>query len=346
MTRYIHEHRDRFGVEPICRVLECNVSTYYAARSRPPPVRAVRDEELTARIAEVHKENYGVYGARKVWKALQRQGVDVGRDRVARLMAVLGLCGVVRGKARRTTKPDPSAARAPDLVNRDFTASRPNQKWVADFSEVATWAGRVYVALVIDLFSRMIVGWRMATTMRTELVLDALEMAVWRRGCALEGLVAHSDTGSQYTSIRYTERLAEIGAAPSIGSVGDPVDNAVAESVIGLYKTELIRRRGPWRTPDDVELATLEYVDWFNHRRLHSTIHDMPPTEFEQIWAALGAFCVEAVESQPQDRPQNDPNDPAGTGHPAIDSTFAFVATLGAEVNYDNVVLPEGANRR
>jgi putative transposase len=342
VTAYIDEYKQLFGVEPICRTLQVAPSTYYAARARPPAPRTVRDEALKPLIAKVHAENYGVYGARKVWKALLRQGVDVGRDRVARLMLVLGICGVVRGKARRTTTPDPAAARAPDLVNRDFTASRPNEKWVADFSEVATWAGRVYVAFVIDLFSRMIVGWRMATTMRTELVLDALEMAVWRRSCVLEGLVAHSDAGSQYTSIRYTERLAEIGAAPSIGSVGDPIDNAVSESVIGLYKTELIRRRGPWRTPDDVELATLEYVDWFNNRRLHSTIHDLPPAEYEAIWMALGAAAVDVTENQPQNRALRPATDRGGTGDRATHSAFASSATVGAEGNYADVVVPAG----
>lgn len=342
MTLFIDRYRERFGVEPICRTLEIAPSTYYAARSRPPSTRALRDEELKPQIKKVHEDNYGVYGARKVWKALGRQGVEVGRDRVARLMAVLGVCGVVRGKARRTTKSDPSAARAPDLVNRDFTALRPNAKWMTDFTYVATWAGTVYVALVIDVFSRMIVGWRMATTMRTELVLDALEMAVWRRGCRLEGLVAHSDAGSQYTSIRYTERLEEIGAAPSIGSVGDPIDNAVAETVIGLYKTELIGRRGPWRTPDDVELATLEYVDWFNHRRLHSSIGDMPPMEFETIWAALGSFAADAIENRPPGGPYSHANDLGGTGHRAIHPAFASSATVGPQVNYDAAVVREG----
>jgi putative transposase len=319
MTAFIDGHKDKFGVEPICRELQVAPSTYYAARARPPSARAVRDEELKPLITQVHQDNYGVYGARKVWKALGRQGVEVGRDRVARLMVVLQIFGAVRGKTRRTTKPDPSAARAPDLVGRDFSATRPNEKWVADFTYVATWTGTVYVAFVIDLFSRMIVGWRMATTMRTELVLDALEMAVWRRGCSLHGLVAHSDAGSQYTSIRYTERLAEIGAAPSIGSIGDPVDNAVAETVIGLYKTELIKRRGPWRTPDDVELATLEYVDWYDNRRLHSTIHDLPPAEYETIWAALAAFTPDPATNRPPHPVLSPANEPRGSAHPGID---------------------------
>jgi putative transposase len=232
----------------------------------------------------VWEGNYKVYGARKCWKQLRREGHDVGRDRVARLMRELGICGVVRGKVKRTTTPDRRAARAPDLVNRNFLAPRPNALWVSDFTYVATWSGTVYVAFVVDIYSRFIVGWRVATTMRTELVLDALEMAVWRRQEILDGLVCHSDAGSQYTSIRYTERLAEIGAAPSVGSIGDPIDNAVAESTIGLYKTELIRRRGPWRHVDEVELATLAYIDWFNHRRLHGEIGDVPPAELEDTY--------------------------------------------------------------
>ena len=259
-------------------------STYYAAKSRPPSARAVSDAELKPKLLKVWEDNYKVYGARKCWKQLRREGHDVGRDRVARLMRELGISGVVRGKAKRTTTPDRAAARAPDLVNRRFLAPRPNALWVSDFTSVATWSGTVYVAFIIDIYSRFIVGWRVATTMRTELVLNALEMAVWRRQEILDGLVCHSDAGSQYTSIRYTERLAEIGAAPSVGSVGDPIDNAVAESTIGLYKTELIRRRGPWRNVDEVELATLAYIEWFNQRRLHGEIGDVPPAELEALY--------------------------------------------------------------
>jgi putative transposase len=199
-------------------------------------------------------------------------------------MRTLGIAGVVRGKTRRTTIADPIADRAPDLVQRRFTATRPNQLWVSDFTYVAAWSGTVYVALVIDVFSRLIVGWRTATSMRTELVLDALEMAIWRRASLLDGLICHSDAGSQYTSIRYTERLAEIGAASSVGTVGDSYDNSLAESTIGLYKTELIRRHGPWRTLEEVELATLAYVDWYNHRRLHSQIGNLPPAELETTY--------------------------------------------------------------
>jgi putative transposase len=284
VTRYIDAYRDRFGVEPICRALQVAPSSYYAARSRPPSARAVGDAELAPKILKVFNDNYRVYGACKLWKQLRREGELVGRDRVARLMRTLGIAGAVRGKPRRTTIPDPAAARAPDLVNRQFTATRPNQLWVSDFTYVATWSGTVYVAFVIDVYSRLIVGWRAAASMGTELVLDALEMAIWRRASLLDGLVCHSDAGSQYTSLRYTNRLAEIGAAPSIGTVGDSYDNSLAESTIGLFKTELIRRHGPWRTLEEVELATLAYIDWFNHHRLHGEIGNLPPAELEATY--------------------------------------------------------------
>jgi putative transposase len=286
MTAFIEEHRGRFGVEPICRVMGFNPSTYYAARDRAPSARALRDDVLKDEIARVHKENYGVYGVRKVWRQLNREGISVARCTVARLMRALGLRGVRRGKAVRTTKPDGSTPRPPDLVERDFAAARPNQLWVADLTYVRTFAGFCYVALVIDVYSRLIVGWSLGTTLRTEMPLEALEMALWRRGRALEGLVHHSDRGSQYTSIRYTERLAEAGIAPSVGSAGDAYDNALAESTIGLYKTELINRQRPWRTPERVEIATLEYIDWWNNRRLHSEIGDIPPAENEAIYYA------------------------------------------------------------
>jgi putative transposase len=284
MTRYIDTHRDRFGVEPICRALQVAPSTYYATKRRPPSARAVRDAELAPKIQQVFDDNYQVYGVRKLWRQLQRQGERVGRDQVARLMRTLGIAGVLRGKSKRTTVADPAAVRAPDLVNRQFTATRPNQLWVSDFTYVASWSGTVYVAFIIDVFSRLIVGWGAAASMRTELVLDALEMAVWRRKEVLDGLVCHSDAGSQYTSIRYTDRLAEVGAAPSIGSVGDSYDNSLAESTIGLFKTELIRRHGPWRTLEDVELAALGWIDWFNTRRLHGEIGHIPPAELEATY--------------------------------------------------------------
>jgi putative transposase len=281
---FIQTHRDRWGVEPICRVLQVAPSTYYAARSRPPSIRALRDAELKVEIHRVWKDNFEVYGARKVWRQLGREGVAVGRDRVARLMGELGICGVVRGKPRRTTIPAETADRPADLVERNFTAPAPNRLWVADLTYVATWAGFAYVAFIIDAFSRMIVGWRVATTLRAELALDALEMAVWARQGGLDGLVHHSDRGGQYLAIRYTERLAEEGAVASVGSRGDSYDNALAETVNGLYKAELIGRRGPWRGAEQVELATLAWVQWWNERRLHSAIGDIPPAEYEAIY--------------------------------------------------------------
>jgi len=248
MVDYIDAHREEFGVEPICRVLTehgCQIapSTYYAAKSRPLSARAQRDATLLPMLMALWVANYRVYGARKLWKTARRAGHDIGRDQVARLMRTLGIQGVRRGRRRFTTRRDPAAERAADLVQRDFTAAGPNQLWVTDLTYVATWSGVAYVCLIVDAFSRRIVGWRVAGHMRTAMVLDALEMARWSRGTRLEGLVAHSDAGSQFTSIRYGERLAELGAVPSIGSVGDSYDNALAETVIGLYKTELIGAR-------------------------------------------------------------------------------------------------------
>jgi putative transposase len=284
MIAYIDANRDRFGVEPICRVLPIAPSSYYAAKNRPPSARALRDTELKAAIGRVHAEHFGVYGARKVWRQLHREGIRVARCTVERLMGELGLEGVRRGKTRRTTTPDTTTARPADLVERNFSAARPNQLWVADLTYVATWSGFVYVALVIDAFSRFLVGWQAARSLRTDLALDALEMAIWRRQAQLDGLVHHSDRGSQYLAIRYTERLAEAGAVTSVGSRGDSYDNALAETIIGLYKTELIRRRGPWKGMDEVEYATLEWVDWFNHRRLLEPIGHVPPAEFEAAY--------------------------------------------------------------
>jgi putative transposase len=283
MTAFITAHRDRFGVEPICRALQIAPSTYYAAVSRQPSTRAVRDEELKAEITRVHGSNFGVYGVRKVWRQMLREEVPVGRDRVARLMTDLGLVGVTRGRAKRTTIPAQVAQRPGDLVERVFSAPEPNRLWVADLTYVATWSGFCYVAFVLDAFSHRIVGWRVAASLHAELALDALEMAIWtRRGHPLDGLVHHSDRGVQFLSIRYTERLANEGAVASVGSKGDSYDNALAESLNGLFKTELIRRGGPWRTVEDVELATLAWVDWYNHRRLHSACGNVPPAEFEE----------------------------------------------------------------
>lgn len=285
MTRYIEAHKERFGVEPICTTLQVAPSTYYAATTRPPSKRAQSDAVLKPEVTRVHTANFGVYGARKLWRQLHREGFDVGRDRVARLMAELGLAGVVRGKVKRTTVPAEVSARPGDLVERRFTAPAPNRLWVADLTYVATWSGFCYVAFVIDAYSRRIVGWRVSTSLRADLALDALEMAIWSRGGAdLDGLVHHSDRGVQFLSIRYTERLAEEGVVASVGSKGDSYDNALAEAVNGLYKAELIRRRGPWRSVDAVELATLEWVHWWNHGRLHGTCHNLPPAEYEAMF--------------------------------------------------------------
>jgi putative transposase len=282
---FIDAHRDRFGVEPICRVLQVAPSTYYARTSRPPSNRAVRDAQLKVQIKRVWDDNFQVYGAEKLWRQLHREGIAVGRDRVARLMRQLGIRGVVRGAKRRTTTPAASGERPADLVKRDFSAPAPNRLWVADLTYVATWAGFCYVAFIIDAYSRFIVGWRVATTLRASLALDALEMAIWARQAAgLEDLVHHSDRGVQYLSVRYTQRLADQGAVASVGSKGDSFDNALAEAVNGLYKAELIGPRGPWRTAEQVELATLAWVQWWNQRRLHGALDHIPPAEHEAIY--------------------------------------------------------------
>jgi putative transposase len=283
---YIDGHRSEFGVEPICSVLEIAPSTYYAAKDRPMSARATRDVALKATLLALWKTNYEVYGIQKLWKAAGRAGETVGRDQVARLMRELGIAGARRQKRVRTTRADEQAARHPDLVDRRFVAARPNELWVTDLTYVPTWNGVAYVCFIVDVFSRTIVGWRAAPNMRTDMVLDALEMARWARGTKLPGLICHSDAGSQFTAIRYGERLAELGAQPSIGSVGDSYDNALAETVNGLYKTEVIRRRGPWRNVDEVELATLEWVHWFNTQRLHGALGDIPPEEFEAAFYA------------------------------------------------------------
>jgi len=295
---FIDAHRDRFGVEPICRVLtghgvKIAPSTYYAAKSRPPSTRALRDAELLAEIRRLHGDRdrgRGLYGARKVWHQLRREGIGVARCTVERLMRSAGLRGVTRGGRKViTTRPDPVAARPPDLVNRNFCAQRPNQLWLVDFTYVPTWSGMAFTAFVADAFSQRIMGWRTATRMPTELPLDALEMALWiraRAGANIDGLIHHSDAGSQYTSIRYTTRLSQAGAIASIGSVGDSYDNAEAESLIGLYKTECVRPEGPWRGVDDLELATADWVHWFNNHRLHSSIGYLPPLEHEAAYHA------------------------------------------------------------
>ena len=282
---FVDQHRQRWGIEPICKVLQVAPSTYYGAKSRPPSARALRDEELRAEVRRVHQDNFGVYGVEKVWRQLNREGIAVGRDRVQRLMRYLGLCGAVRGKKFRTTLPDDVGQRPADLVDRQFVAAAPNRLWVADLTYVSTWSGFAYTAFIVDAFSRYIVGWRVCTTLRADLALDALEMAIWARQPKAEGgLVHHSDRGVQYLSIRYTERLAEEGAVTSVGSRGDSYDNAPAETVMGLYKTELIRRRGPWRTAEQLELATAKWVDWWNHRRLHGAAENLPPAEYESLY--------------------------------------------------------------
>jgi transposase InsO family protein len=288
MVAYIDQHRQTYGVESICRVVPIAPSTYFrrkAAQADPcrRSARAIRDEVLKAIIQRIWREQDQAYGAHKVWKQMGREGLREARCRVRRLMRELGLRGVVRGRAwTTTTHADPAADRPSDLVQRRFTATRPNQLWVSDFTYVATWSGFVYVALVIDVFARRIVGWRVSSSLRTDFVLDALEQAIYAR-CddTVDNLVHHSDRGSQYLSMRYTERLADAGIEPSVGTRGDSYDNALAESVIGLFKAEVIRRKGPWRTLEAVEFATLAWVDWFNHRRLLGPIGFVPPAEYE-----------------------------------------------------------------
>jgi putative transposase len=265
-------------------------STYYDHRDRAPSRRQARDEVLKGEIERVHADNYGVYGARKVWLALNRKGIAVARCTVERLMAELGRTGAVRGKTKRTTIADPAANRPADLVQRRFGPAAPNRLWVADLTYVPTWSGFAYVAFVIDAYARRILGWRVASTMATSRVLDAIEQAIWTRQqegvMDLKDVVHHTDRGAQYTSIRFTERLAEAGIQPSVGAVGSSCDNALAETINGLYKTELIRPRKPWRTIEEVELATAEWVDWFNHRRLYEYCGDIPPVDLETAYYA------------------------------------------------------------
>jgi putative transposase len=287
MYALVDEHRHTYGVESICQVLQIAPSGYwrYAQRQRQPgrrSERARRDEHLMPHIERIWHANHGVYGARKVWRQMLREGMAVARCTVERLMGRLGLHGVMRGKALRTTIGDPKAPCPLDRVNRQFKAERPNQLWVSDFTYVSTWQGWLYVAFVIDVFARRIVGWRVASTMNTDFVLDALEQALYARRGERDGqLIHHSDRGAQYVSIRYSERLAEAGIEPSVGSRGDSYDNALAETINGLYKAEVIHRRGPWKTKDAVEMATLEWVAWFNNHRLMAALNYVPPAEFE-----------------------------------------------------------------
>jgi len=316
---FIEGHRQRFGVEPICKALQVAPSAYWreAARKRDPalcPTRRLRDTALLPEIERVWNSNLRVYGADKVWKQLRREQIAVARCTVERLMRRQGLRGVIRGKSVRTTVPDAKAPCPLDRVNRQFRAERPNQLWVSDFTYVSTWQGFVYVAFVIDVFARYIVGWRVSTSMQTDFVLDALEQALYaRRPQRDDPLIHHSDRGSQYVSIRYTERLAEAGIEPSVGSRGDSYDNALAETINGLYKAEMIHRRAPWKTREAVELATLEWVSWFNHHRLLEPIGYIPPAEAEaNYWrhqqakeavplqGASGGPCGELNERKPK----------------------------------------------
>lgn len=315
---FIDEVRDVFGVEPVCRVLsehgvQIAARTYYAAKTRAPSARSVRDERVLAEIKRVHGDpqlGRGLYGVRKVHAQLVREGgVDgepVSRRQVERLMRAAGLQGARRGRKFTTTRPDAAAQRPPDLVKRDFGAVAPNRLWLVDFTYVPTWSGMAFTAFVSDAYSRRIVGWRTASSMPTELPLDALEMALWTREAAghardgrLNGLIHHSDAGSQYTAVRYSNRLADAGAVASIGTVGDSYDNAQAESLIGLYKLECVRRNGPWRGVDDLELATLGWVHWFNHQRLHSKIGYVPPVDHEDDYYRQNRPAQQPLPGEP-----------------------------------------------
>jgi putative transposase len=303
-VEFIREHADRrqpqvdgglrWGVEPICAVLtehglKIAPSTYYEHMNRTVTARQQRDTYLLEQIHRVHRDNFAVYGARKVWLTLNREGIAVARCTVERLMRTAGLVGARRGKVKKTTIADPDGHRAVDLVARQFAPTAPDRLWVADITYVSTWSGWVYVAFVTDAYARRILGWRCGTSMSTQLVLDALEQAIWtrqRHGASLESVVAHSDRGSQYTSLRYGEALSEAGIRPSVGSVGDSFDNALAETINGLYKTEVIKPLGPWKGVDDVEITTAEWVDWFDHRRLYEYCGDIPPAELEAAYYA------------------------------------------------------------
>jgi putative transposase len=293
MIRFINEHRDRFGVELICRVLRPAVQGfltsrgYRAAIGRAPSARQLKDELLVPEVARLHAENYGVYGRRKMHALMRRQGWDIGRDQTERLMRLAGVRGVRKSKRVFTTRSDKTVALPSDLVNRRFTAPAPRRLWVCDVTYVATWSGFAYVAFVTDVYSRRIVGWNVASTLRAEILpMQALDMAAWGVGGRLDGLIHHADHGSNYTAMVYTERIVELGAVPSTGTVGDSFDNAMAEAVNNLYKTELIRQRGPWRTVEQVELATLEWVWWWNNQRLHGELDMRTPIEVENAYYA------------------------------------------------------------
>lgn len=283
---FIDANRHRWPVSVMCQVLELSERTYYAAKKRPLSARALADETARVEIRRVWEANYRAYGAKRVWLTLRREGHEIARCTVERLMAAMGIAGVQRGRKPRTTVADTTAPRSPDLVDRQFIATRPDELWVTDITYVSTWEGWLYVAFVLDVHSRVIVGWQIASHLRTELVLDAIEMAIWRRDTTAEATTCHSDAGCQFTSYRYTQRLADAGIAASIGSVGDSYDNAMAEALNGTYKAELIRARGPWRTRHQAEFATIEWIDWYNTARLHGEIGHIPPLEHEANWRA------------------------------------------------------------
>jgi putative transposase len=289
VSSFIEEHRERFGVEPICQTLEVSASAYYRRAKGQRSARAIEDERLLGRIREVHERNYCAYGYRRTWIALKREGEQVGRGRVQRLMREAGIQGAKRrGKPWRTTKPDPAARRRPDLVERDFSAKEPNRLWVGDLTYLRSWEGLTYLAFVLDAFSRKVVGWQLASHMRTDLVLDALRMALAQREPGADfQLVAHTDRGSQYTSADYTQELDDHGVLASVGSVGDAYDNAMAESFVDTFKTELIADRS-WRSRTQLELAVVEYIAWFNNDRLHESLGDLSPVEFEDLYVRRG----------------------------------------------------------
>ena len=302
VVAYVDEHKDAFGVEPICDTLQVAPSTYYAAKTRPPSKRSVSDAATTALIEQVHADNYGVYGVRKVHAELNRQGHVVARCTVHRLMRAAGLRGITRAKGPRTTIPGSGPDVRSDLVHRDFHPDAPNRLWVADITYCRTFSGWVYAAFVVDTYSRRVVGWQLSKSLRTDLALDALEMAIWTRthdGADLTGLTHHSDKGVQYVAVRYTQRLADAGAVASVGTTGDSYDNALAEAFNSLFKAELVRNRGPWRGIDDLELATAEYIDWFNHRRLHGELGLVPPAEFEDTYYRHHNAPTTVAASQP-----------------------------------------------
>jgi transposase InsO family protein len=283
-TSFVDANRHRWPVAAMCRAIGLAERSYYAARARPACARRLADEVLVVHIRRVWEANYRAYGARRVWLALRRADIDVARCSVERLMAAEGIRGVQRGATRRTTTPDPAAVRPPDLVKRRFVAEAPNELWLADITYASTWEGWLYVSFILDAYSRTIVGWQIATHLRTDLVLDALEMAIFRRDVTAGALVHHSDAGSQYTSIRYSDRLVDAGIAASIGTVGDSYDNAMAEALNGTYKAELVRLHGPWRTRTDLETATINWIYWYNETRLHGEVGDIPPFELEAMW--------------------------------------------------------------